>query len=360
MRIFLISNMYPSSEDPLFGVFVRNFKSELEKQNAIFSKTALIRGKSNSLFKKAWRYIKHYLVCIKHYSSHDYDLIYVHYLTHHLPILWFFNSRKKTIVINSHGSDIIKLQQNTLLKIFANKILKKVDLIVVPTSYFKQKILDYYPSLNADSIFVSPSAGIESHKFYFKGNKKTSQGLSLGFISRFIEEKGWKTYLKALLSLKQKGIPFKALIAGKGPDEGKILNFIETQGLSNDIDFLGLVKQEELVNIYNDLDLYVFPTYREAESLGLTGLEAMSCGTPVISCDIAGPATYIKHQENGFLFPKKDVAALVKNILHYNGLDPRIKEEMSQNALNTAQDYESGVVSKSLLVKLTSLVEKTD
>ncbi len=353
MKIFLISNMYPSSTDSLFGVFVQNFKIELEKQGATFSKLSLIKGKSHSIFKKLTSYLNHYYSCVKNYASNDYDLIYVHYLTHHIPILTFFNLNKKKVVINSHGSDIIGLQKSSILNFFAKRILKRSHLIIVPTSYFKTKIKDYYPFLDSDKIYVSPSAGIEAHKFYSKQQKTfTSKTLSLGFISRFIEEKGWETYLQALVKLKEMEIPFKAVMAGKGPDESQILEFISKNNLNTNLNFLGLVKQEELIDIYNDLDLYIFPTYREAESLGLTGLEAMSCGTAVVSCNVSGPTTYIEHHVNGFLFPPKDTTELVKIIKHYYNLNSTEKENMSLAALSTAKQYESKLVNKKLYEKL--------
>ena len=45
MKIFLISNMYPSKKDPLFGVFVKNFKNLLENQGVSFVCKSLIKGK---------------------------------------------------------------------------------------------------------------------------------------------------------------------------------------------------------------------------------------------------------------------------------------------------------------------------
>ena len=345
--------MYPSSTDSLFGVFVQNFKNELEKQGATFSKLSLIKGKSNSPFKKLSNYLKHYSSCIKNYYSNDYDLIYVHYLTHHIPILSLFNLNKKKIVINSHGSDIIGLQKSSYLNFFAKRILKKSHLIIVPTSYFKTKVMAYYPFLNADKIYVSPSAGIEAHKFYSKQKKDfINKTLSLGFVSRFIEEKGWETYLQALVQLKKIGLPFKAIMAGKGPDESKILDFIENNNLNTNLHFLGLVKQEELIDIYNALDLYIFPTYREAESLGLTGLEAMSCGTAVVSCNVSGPTTYITNNVNGFLFSPKDKTELVQIITNYYNFSTNEKEKMSLEALKTAKQYESSLVNKNLYEKL--------
>src|SRR5690606_644558 len=116
--------------------------------------------------------------------------------------------------------------------------------------------------------------------------------LILGFVSRFIEEKGWKTFLDALVLLKEAHIPFKAIMAGKGPDEEEIKSHIQQKELTEVVDFRGFVAQERLVDLYNQLDLYIFPTYRESESLGLTGVEAMACGTPVVACNIAGPSTY--------------------------------------------------------------------
>ena len=353
MKIFLISNMHPSSTDPLFGVFVKNFKTELEKQGAVFSKLSLIKGKSNSILKKLFNYIKHYFSCIKNYYSNDYDLIYVHYLTHHIPILSLFNFNKKRVVVNSHGSDIIDLQKSSILNFFAKKILDKAHLIIVPTSYFKTKVIEYYPFLDSDKICISPSAGIESHKFYFKENKTFSdKTLSLGFVSRFIEEKGWVTFLEALVELKKIGIPYKAVMAGKGPDENKILAYITKYKLETHLEFLGLVKQERLIDIYNSLDLYIFPTYREAESLGLTGLEAMSCGAAVVSCNVSGPTTYIKHNLNGFLFPPKATNELVDIIKKYYHLSDQEKSKICTQALKTAEEYESSLVNKKLYKKL--------
>ena len=55
--------------------------------------------------------------------------------------------------------------------------------------------------------------------------------------------------------------------------------------------------QEYLVNIYNSLDIFVFPTYRKSESLGLVGLEAMACETLVIASNNYGPTDYIKDKK---------------------------------------------------------------
>ena len=357
MRLFLISNMFPSNTDPLFGIFVQNFKIELEKQGIVFSKTVLIKGKAQTPLKKIIKYCIHYIKIVLRFFSYKYDLIYIHYLTHHIPILIFLTPFMfKPLVVNVHGSDIMELQNKNVLNYFAKIILKKVDLIVVPTSYFKELIMDKYSFIDSNKIFISPSGGIDSDKFYPKPIVSNKSILTLGFVSRFIEEKGWRTFLDALILIKKKGISFRAIIVGKGPDKEKILQYITHNNLKKEIDFKGLIQQEYLVDIYNNLNLYIFPTYREAESLGLTGLEAMSCGVPVIGCNIAGPSTYIKDEFNGYFFTLKDSTSLYNNILKYYNLSQKQKAQLSLNALKTAEAYNKEIVAEKLIARLQDIL----
>lgn len=357
MKIFLISNMYPSNTDALFGVFVKNFKEGLEKFGVNFSEQALIKGKSKSPIKKMCKYIFHYLKITYGMLKSNYDLLYVHYLTHHLPILYLsLPFKNKKWVINVHGSDIHRIKHLGKIDKMAIKVLKKVDLIVVPTSYFKELVLKKYPFLIPTQLYISPSGGINPDIFYVKENKELNQTLTLGFISRLIREKGWKTFLEAMVNLKKNNIPFRAIMAGKGPDHNKILEFIQQNNLGKEVTFLGLINQNKLVDIYNSLDLYVFPSYREAESLGLTGVEAMSCGVPVIACNIAGPSTYVKNNVNGYLFSPKDSDELTKIIKAYTLLDQSEKNNLIENSLKTSQQFTMSSVNMNLHQKLNQLL----
>lgn len=357
MRVFLISNMFPSERDPLFGVFVKNFKIELERQGVSFPVTALIKGKGKSLLKKALNYSRHYFNVLKSSFSTKYDLVYVHFLSHHIPVLYFLHLLKKPLVINMHGTDFISVRNSTFLTKLSRPILKRANAIVVPTSYFKTMVLGHFDCIDGNRVIISPSGGIDKDIFYKKeGQKKIGEEtITIGFVSRFIEEKGWRTFLEALKILETKQIPFNAVIAGKGPDEPKIKESINSLKLASKIQFLGLVEQKSLVDIYNSMDLYAFPTYREAESLGLTGLEAMACGVPIIACNIAGPSTYIKPGENGFLFEPRQSSELAACIETYLGMTMEEKEQMKINAQKTSSNYEKSFVAKSLKEHLKKL-----
>lgn len=360
MRIFLISNMFPSSSDQLFGVFVKNFKHEMENQDIEFSRTSLILGKSKSGIVKIFKYLSHYLSAFRNYFSFEYQLVYIHFLTHHIPLLLLLLPFKKhPFVVNFHGTDLHVILHNRMVNFWARRVIRKLDLLVVPTPYLKKQLLEMFDFLQPEQVFVSPSGGIDGRLFYKLKNGKQHSKLKLGFVSRLNEAKGWKTFLEALALLKESGVDFEAIIGGKGEDEEQIKKKISAPEWGDTIRFAGFIPQDQLYLVYNELDLYIFPTYRD--SLGLTGLEAMSCGTPVIASAIdGGPTSYIEHGVNGYLFRPKDSRELFERILEFSALTPEEKFEMATNALHTASRYERKEVAAQLKHRLETCLQNTE
>ena len=77
-----------------------------------------------------------------------------------------------------------------------------------------------------------------------------------------------------------------------------------------------MVSQDELLDIYNSLEVFIFPTYRKSESLGLVGLEAMACERFLIASKNYGPTDYIIDNKNGFMFKPKNEIDLKNKIIH--------------------------------------------
>lgn len=357
MRIFLISNMYPSKTDSLFGVFVKNFKLLLEKNGIVFSAVSVIKGKRSNRFLKLLTYLSYYFSIIYNYAFKNYDLIYVHYLSHNAPILnLLLFKKKKPLVINVHGSDVLDSIGRKIDKLNV-RVLKKTDLVVVPSEYFKDIVLANYPFLKPQTIFVSPSAGVDNSIFYPLVHKNNPIPI-IGMVSRIDAGKGWEDFLSALNLLKKRKINFKAIIAGQGLEERAMLKMIKELNLSDYVEFLGLVKQNELVNLYNKIDVMVFPT-RSSESLGLVGVEAMSCKTPVLGSNIAGLKTYIINNVNGMLFEPGNVNELTSCIETYLSFSCAEKEKMKSAAFETAQEYESEFVTRKLLNQLKVVCTKS-
>ena len=124
--------------------------------------------------------------------------------------------------------------------------------------------------------------------------------------------------------------------------------------LNDNVHYVGGVRQEELADYYNKMDVFVFPTKYE-ESLGLVGLEAMACGTPVIGSYLGGLTDYIVDGKNGFFFEVGNAVALADTLMKYIGLSESEKSTMRKNATLTSKKYANTKVVKCLYDRFLAL-----
>lgn len=112
--------------------------------------------------------------------------------------------------------------------------------------------------------------------------------------------------------------------------DGYIL--IMTSGLRGDVKrygknirYAGKVNPDQLVNLYNFCDMFLFPT--RSEGLALTVLEAMACGKPIITTDCASMPEVIRDGHNGFLCEMNNVNDYAEKI-HYLAQDKNLQTDM--------------------------------
>ncbi len=127
--------------------------------------------------------------------------------------------------------------------------------------------------------------------------------------------KGVHTLLEAAGMLKRDhGVQVQLSIAGDGPAEYR--ERLQKQAADGELDvsFLGRVPHGELPALYRDNDIFLFTsTWREP--FGLTHLEAMASGTPVISTCDGGHGEFLRHEENALVFEKGNARDLAGKIL---------------------------------------------
>lgn len=355
-KILVISNMYPSAKDPYYGTFVQEFYNFIVSNTDWDISLIAIRGRKKNIVSKVIAYLQFYFKILIRLSFFHYDLIYTHTISHPTPplrIISFF--KKLKTVYNIHGDDLLtttKLAQRLLD--FSAPLLKEAIFIVVPTSYFKDVLLQQMPWLQNQRIIISPSGGL-SKKFYTDVIVDNPIPI-IGYVSRIDSGKGWDIFIQALAILRDREIVFHAEMYGRGDEEADLLENIEKHGLGVNVKFLGPRSHEELPNIYKRFDVFVFPTMRKAESLGLVGLEAMAAGVPVIGSNIGGLKSYIRDSVNGFLFHVGDSIDLANKIQSYLQLSDSEKLVIKNSAYNTALNYESSIVNKELVKVLEPFV----
>lgn len=357
MKILVISNMYPSEKDPVYGTFVKVFFDGLINNNHTASLIA-IKGKGLNALDKLWKYLNFYFSVFISLILNKYDVVYVHTISHTSPpILLASKIKKLNLIFNIHGDDLLTTSKLAhRLRNLAIPLLKKSKMIVVPTEYFKKILLDEFYWLKPDKIIISPSGGLNKQFFIDKNHEKQNIVPILGYVSRIDEGKGWDVLLDALKEVSDKGYHFKLFMVGSGKQEIELKEKITDLGFSDTVEYLGPLTHSELPKFYSSLDWFIFPSYREGESLGLVGLEAMAAHTPVIGSNMAGLQSYIIDKFNGYFFEPKNVHNLAQCIIKAINLPHSEKAAMSYNAFTTALKYESSQVNCKLFTEIENKI----
>jgi N-acetyl-alpha-D-glucosaminyl L-malate synthase BshA len=106
----------------------------------------------------------------------------------------------------------------------------------------------------------------------------------------------------------QKKVRSRLLLVGDGPERSACEILTREMNLQQHVRFLG--KQLELVPILSSADLMLMPS--QSESFGLSALEAMACGVPVISSSVGGLPELQVHGETGYIAEIGDIDRMAK------------------------------------------------
>jgi N-acetyl-alpha-D-glucosaminyl L-malate synthase BshA len=124
----------------------------------------------------------------------------------------------------------------------------------------------------------------------------------------------------------QAEVPSVLLMAGEGPERASAQALARRLGLQERVRFMG--RQDHIEDILSMADVFLLPS--ELESFGLSALEAMASGVPVVGSDAGGLPEVVKHTETGFLLPVGDVEGMAARTLEI------LKDEEHQRCLGQA------------------------
>lgn len=140
---------------------------------------------------------------------------------------------------------------------------------------------------------------------------------NLLFLSNLIEAKGVIVLLDALKILVDKGFSFNCTFVGAESqkiDAQKFSSLVEDRGLQEKIKYVGKQYGEDKYRIYEETDIFVFPTYYHNECFPLVLLEAMRQGIPCVSTDEGAISDIIDDGKTGFIVEKKTPTQLAERL----------------------------------------------
>lgn len=163
------------------------------------------------------------------------------------------------------------------------------------------------------------------------------------YVGRLSREKGVIELVNAWNRLQ----PVRAALLLAGPDmpgspwdAGPAARaFVAEHGLTHSVRFLG--PTTDVAAVLQIADVAVQPSHFEA--LGLSAIEALACGVPVVASDVGGLPDFVRDGENGRLVPVQDVDALV-SALHELIADRDLRTRLAASARASVAEYDEQVV----------------
>ncbi|MBD3246163.1 MAG: glycosyltransferase [Candidatus Omnitrophica bacterium] len=158
-----------------------------------------------------------------------------------------------------------------------------------------------------------------------------------GFVSRIAPEKNIYFLCRAVALFLTREPAAHFLIVGEGPSKKKVSDFFRHRGLQERVHFTGFLKEQELVDAYHAMDVFVFASHTETQGLVVT--EAMASGVPVAAVSGPGVRDIVEDGVNGKMIGTEDEAMFTEMLHSLRTLPAPARKALSVQAKRTARKF---------------------
>lgn len=243
------------------------------------------------------------------------DVVHVHYAIPHaisgyLAAEILRESRPFKLITTLHGTDITLVGLEPTFHPLVRFSLEKSHLVTAVSGYLAERTLQSFGSGLA--IRVIPNfVDTEAYKYTPCGElerqiKRDGEFVMI-HVSNFRPVKRVQDCVRVLAEVR-KSVNARLVFVGDGPERSDAERLCRELGVWEHVLFLG--KQHALPEILSTADIFLLPS--QQESFGLSALEAMACGVPVIATNIGGIGEVVQHGECGYLAELGDVDRMAR------------------------------------------------
>ena len=252
-------------------------------------------------------------------KSNQIDILHVHYAIPHAYAAYMAKKMlidmgiQIPIVTTLHGTDITLVGSHPFYRPAVTFSINHSDRVTAVSESLKEDTLRLFEIRK--NIQVIPNF-IDIDKIKSKGKPCERSLLAskeekiLSHISNFRPLKRILDVIAIFEGVHPK-VKSKLMMVGEGPEKQKAVQYVKEKGLEGRVLFLGNSNEIEKILCYSDL--FLLPS--EKESFGLSALEAMAHGVPVISSNTGGISEVNIHGKTGYLSQIGDIQDMTKNAL---------------------------------------------
>ncbi len=272
----------------------------------------------------------------------DLDLLHVHYAVPHATSAYLAQSiikmRKKLPIITTlHGTDITLVGNDPSYYDITKFSIEESDAVTSVSQYLKTQTLFRFAIKNHIEVipnFVDTQQFVPKISWPRKCFAEPDEKV-LMHISNFRPVKRIPDIIEVFEGV-TKHIKAQLIMVGNGPEKEKAKALIEQKGLDKVVHFLGM--QNDVSMLISCADLYLLLS--EHESFGLTSLEAMSCGVPVVGTSGSGMNEFLGDEKAGLLFDVGDIPSMVEGCIQIL-TNPEKASQMGKSGRERAIKYYS-------------------
>ena len=204
--------------------------------------------------------------------------------------------------------------------------------------------------------------GIDTEFFHPPAKSRRQKKIAVGIAGRLEHRrKGQDTFLEAAKLALDVRKDLRFIIAGHEREgiserERPLLDSVHQDGLTENVEFRGLVPREKMPELMQEMDILVLCS-KQPEGLGIVLLEAMACERAVISFAEGGPLDVVKDRINGLLVPAQNIRGLAEAILELAG-DAKLRTKLGIEGRKTVVSSFRNVMTARAIELVYSQVRK--
>ena len=269
--------------------------------------------------------------------NEDFDLIHAHDWLCYPAGIEAKRLTRKPLVVHIHATEFDRTggqSVNQQVYEIEKRGFEEADLIIAVSQFTKDKVVEYY-GIKPEKIRVVHNAvdceGFSKTAEKVFALKKAGKKIVL-FVGRLTIQKGPDYFLRAAKKVLERRPETLFVIAGSGDMEAQLIEEVAAFNIAENVLFAGFVRGKELAQLYQLADLYVLPSV--SEPFGITPLEALVAGTPVLISKQAGVGEVITHCLRADFWDINEMANKILAVIDY----PELKEALSEGGLKEVKN----------------------
>lgn len=287
------------------------------------------RGLANTLIEEVYRYG---VEARRIAREEDFDIIHTHDWLSFVAGIEAQKESKKPFVAHVHATEFDRTAghgANTLVYEIEKMGLEHSSRVLAVSNLTKQKIVKHYGVEQQKISVVYNGINTEEWQGYATLAKmealKRSGGKIVLFLGRITIQKGPEYFVRAAKKVLEYEPNTTFIVSGSGDMQEQIMREVAYLGIGDKVLFSGFLRGEELKSMYKVADLYIMPSV--SEPFGITPLESIASGVPVIISRQSGVSEILTHALKVDFWDTDELANKIVGVLRHRVL----KDTMDEN-----------------------------